>query len=180
MAKAREIANGGEMTRMEHLPQWAKDQIQRQEEWENSEEGVAYQLDLLMGEVDLARAIVRTVARLPVEVREYVYEKCKFIDCGGNTRGHVLPGYWLADAEWIIVLDAGMLGDLDEESVMGVIAHEIGHAWLKDDFFNPPVAFPDNEIRTANQARAWGFTGEGADPEHYRAAVEARGHSWPC
>jgi hypothetical protein len=55
--------------------------LNEDEAWERSYEGIAYHLNLYPFVDDPRRVdpIVRTVMRLPDEVREYVYGHCRFV-----------------------------------------------------------------------------------------------------
>ena len=149
---------------------------ERMEAWEASPEGVANDL-AYYGEHDgLWVAIVETVVRLPERVRRFALNRCRFVSIGLSVAGYVLPGRIGVDEPtkrsrnmWIVVLDETMFEHMPDD-IHSVIAHEIAHAWRKDD----RLAFPpdDCELKAANLAQEWGFVGKGADPEFANRPVE--------
>jgi hypothetical protein len=74
---------------------------------------------------------------------------------------------------WIILLDE-RITDEGEEVTMGIIAHEIAHAWLKHDRHHYATP-PECEIEAADLAKAWGFTGRGADADYCHAPFVGAG-----
>jgi hypothetical protein len=110
--------------------------------------------------------IIRTLLKLPQDVRDFALERCRFVSVGKGAAGITLPGRIGSHAYdkrtrnmWLIVLD----DNEPAEQVEATIAHEIGHAWRHDDRLDMPPE--DCEEQTAELARSWGFTGRGADPE---------------
>lgn len=141
--------------------------VAAEETWESSPAGVRYSLGagpIMLGvsHESIDTQITLTVAALPQEVREFVYEDCFFATVGAGISGQVLPR---AIDRWLILLDAAMLNDYDEDECRGVIAHEIAHAYL-GHVMNDPSLTIECEREAGAQAAAWGFTGIGADPEH--------------
>jgi Zn-finger nucleic acid-binding protein len=121
--------------------------------------------------------IAQTVARLPDEVAEFVFDRCIFLSVGGAKDGFVIPGrigvhprerrsrnVWL-----IIVAD-----EIPADDVLSIIAHEIAHAWLRHD----RLAIVSREqgmlweIQACELAQEWGFTGAGTDAEYHAARLE--------
>ena len=65
---------------------------------------------------------------------------------------------------WLLLLDERSVDENEESEVLGIIAHEIAHAWLKHDRMSPDL--PDDcETKAANLAKEWGFEGRATDPE---------------
>src|SRR5262245_9194725 len=139
----------------------AKLQQSRYRQWERSLEGVAYQLDLYpFVEDDVKiRQIAAVVQGLPGRVRQFVYDRCRFIwpedDLGYTVPGDVFIGVWVIMLRY----------DLPAADVPSTIAHEIAHAYRGDDF---RTATPDCEIAAAELAASWGFAGSGADVDRIR------------
>jgi hypothetical protein len=134
--------------------------ILQYEQWENSLEGVHYQLNLMLRNPDLEGCIVRTVLRLPAEVRAFVYGECKILDAGNAVAGHVMPTSWVEGSSWLIILDGNLTVTLEDEDAQSIVAHEISHAWLKHSIFAVDLSC---EKEAAEQTAAWGFSGKGAD-----------------
>lgn len=119
-------------------------------------------------DIDTKQTIVEGVARLPLEVQEFVLDRCCFASVGRNALAQVLPGRvglhpveQKASNMWIIILTEGFRPDEDNR---GMVAHEIAHAWLGHDRLGEPP--PDCEDQAANLAKQWGFTGKAADATH--------------
>ncbi len=126
-------------------------------------EEIHYDLSYHGESLDIHRQIIETILRLPEKVTKFAVENCCFISVGGAICGITLPGRIATNLRrttrnvWIIVLSE----NCNEKDIHSIIAHEIAHAWRKDDrLANPPE---DCEIQTANLVRDWGFTGCGAD-----------------
>jgi len=75
---------------------------------------------------------------------------------GGATNGQCLPSRFVADADWLIVLD-DRSPDLET-----VIAHEVAHAYLGHSIADP-LSDDETERQASEQTRSWGFTGLGSD-----------------
>jgi hypothetical protein len=109
--------------------------------------------------------IALVVSRLPDEVQTFVFTRCFFVSLSG-LNGPVglaaAPVRLPCDRPWVI----GLRNSLPRADALGVIAHEIAHAWLGP---NVPLAqIPsDSEARADEQAEAWGFaqTSTGPYPE---------------
>ncbi len=112
----------------------------------------------------LAALIIQTAARLPRDVRAFVFDRCVFLSAGRMLYGMVLPGATAKPETWIILLSERMHGD----DLHSFIAHEIAHAWLGHDRLSPEVPV-DHETQAANLAQQWGFIGRGADARHCNA-----------
>jgi len=133
--------------------------------WERSLEGVHYQLSL--EGVDIERldvCITKTVAKLPDDVRHFVYDSCSFLSVQ-------LGLTWPPDDRWKIILDDSMADDLDPSDVESVIAHEIAHAYLGHSVFTLPELNPSGkyatspvEVEARELAEQWGFEGIGTEP----------------
>lgn len=120
---------------------------------------------------ELRRLIAETIFRIPESAGRFALRNCAFVSVGRVTAGITLPGRIGVDPsterpdnQWLIVL-AEVFSSREE--AMGVIAHEIGHAWRGDDRLGVDTP-EDCEIQTATLARDWGFGGSGADPEFHR------------
>jgi hypothetical protein len=77
-------------------------------------------------------AVVRAVARLPEDVREFACDQCRFISVG-HALGYYLPGRVGLDPAtdttegiWLILLADGQ----DPEDAESIVAHELAHLWL--------------------------------------------------
>ena len=122
----------------------------------------------------LVRQIYQAVLRLPIPVRRFVYRKCTFVS---GDHGICLPMAAATNYErratkkWLIVLKER----LPKKHAMGIIAHEVAHAWLGHDRY--AVGSEDQETwetAAATLTGEWGFTGVGADPKHCNAPFEQR------
>jgi hypothetical protein len=119
------------------------------------------------GDFDATQAaVVIAVSRLPAEVAEFVFDRCRFLSVGRGINGMVLPGRIGTDHKgasenvWLILLHDNALSDYGE-AAQGIVAHEIAHAWLRHDRLSEVPE--DCEIAAAQLARDWGFTGRGAN-----------------
>jgi hypothetical protein len=116
---------------------------------------VYYDLDLF-GDVvddDLQVTIVRTVARLPEEVRDMVIEECRFIEVPEvqTIRPATRP-------RWLILLRP----DLPAADVPSLIARNIALVWLRRRQPARPCTL-GVDLRAAKLVQSWGFEGPGAD-----------------
>jgi hypothetical protein len=118
---------------------------------------------------DIHTQIIETISRLPKKVAKFAVENCCFISVGEAIYGIALPGRIgtkntnlrrTTRNAWIIVLSE----NCNEKDIHSIIAHEIAHAWRKDDRLARPPE--DCEIQTANLTRDWGFTGCGSDADY--------------
>ena len=75
---------------------------------------------------------------------------------------------------WLILLDERSVDEDEESEILGTIAHEIAHAWLKHDRMSPDIP-EDCETKAANLAKEWGFQGRGTDPEFCSAVYTGAG-----
>lgn len=122
-------------------------------------------------------ALVETICRLPDKVAEYALERCVFLSVGGVNNGQVLPAGIVTGGGhrrrttrgvWIVILSETI--GLDD--IHSVIAHEIAHAYLKHDRYDPDL--PQGcELAAAALAAEWGFSGIGADPEYCDAPFKS-------
>jgi hypothetical protein len=107
--------------------------------------------------------IRRTLARLPVGIRDFALDRCIFASVGSERAAQVLP----PSDRWLVLFT-------DEPSVAeSVIAHEIAYAWLghlgpgsgiNDDAQERhmrALVADDRHVRAL--VRSWGFSGFGAD-----------------
>src|SRR5262249_49118700 len=68
------------------------------------------------------------------------------------------------EKDWVIVLDSAILAVASEDAA-STIAHEIAHAWLGHDCRVTSAdlwELTEHEPAARQQARHWGFTGQGA------------------
>lgn len=137
-----------------------------------TKEEVDYRLDHHGDDEALNSAIVETIGRLPEDVAEFALEHCIFLSVGRAAYGMTLPGRvvtrrsrWKTTRnQWLILLAE----DVPDDDLPSFIAHEIAHAWRKDDRLSPDL--PDDcETETALLVKSWGFEGRGADPDYCNA-----------
>ena len=140
------------------------------DQYQCSPAGVRYALEAgttIQG-VDMAHLddlITLTVAQLPDDVREFVYDQCTFISVGGSDIGAAFPPQWAP--AWLIVLSSHVLADRTDDDVMSIIAHEIAHARCGHSMFESDGSAADGdrmEIEASQLAAAWGFAGRGTTP----------------
>lgn len=98
--------------------------------------------------VDAEDTLRRAISRLPDEVREFAYDRCRFASVGASMIGQTLP----PGTRWLILVR-------DEETDESVIAHEIAHAWRGHE--GPNTDSQEQEVRAL--VRSWGFSGLGTD-----------------
>lgn len=96
--------------------------------------------------------------RLPNNVRQFVQTQCRFL----IFEDHVLGATLLVGRPWIIVLNGNILDRSSGDDILGIIAHEIAHAWLGHN--GNRLGTREEESAAAQTAAAWGFTGIGATP----------------
>ena len=107
------------------------------------------------------------IHRLPTDVREFVFEKCYFETMDGMC-GTVFRSSSLA-YEWVILLGEPPDGDMFSEDSIGIVAHEIAHAFLGHDSLAGMAGKevpPDHETQACALAAQWGFTGKGIEDPH--------------
>lgn len=111
------------------------------------------------------RVLVETIARLPDDVATFALGRCCYVSVGEAAYGMVLPGRIGVDHlsrrsadRWIVVLAEAPMA---QPGAHGIVAHEIAHAWRRDDRLGQPPA--DCERATAELTAQWGFDGIGAD-----------------
>lgn len=123
------------------------------EEWENSLEGVAYWLEDLPGPEALESVIIKTVHKLPSQIREFVYYECRFISLDPDGK----QACYLQTVKRPCLLILGQ-GPPDENA----IAHAIACAWLEHQ--GGPGLRELRETRREEETacdliRRWGFSG---------------------
>jgi hypothetical protein len=96
-----------------------------------------------------------TLDRLPFKVATFAHENMTFLSVGRGRDGQTLPARYLkpvykGSPHWLTLLDANLV-DLDEESALFIIAHEIAHA------YGNHAHEPDKEAKADAQAEEWGF-----------------------
>ncbi len=144
------------------------------------EERVLYDLAYFGEDRETELAIVRALARLPEDVREFALTRCRFSSVGRDASGWTMPGRLGVDAYsrssrnvWLIMLEERPPKSRPVEETVG---HEVAHAWLRHDLSQagpiPEDIEDDWEVRAAAQARAWGFDGPAANPERERRKLE--------
>ena len=129
--------------------------MRRDWEWENSLEGVDYDLALTAVPEDLRYTIVSAVHKLPREIRGFVFQKVFFtsVEEEGGQCWHKQNA-----CPWVIVL-----GDKADESV---VAHEIAHAHLghKTNRGGMEVEVSlRQETKACSLTKQWGFSGCGTE-----------------
>jgi hypothetical protein len=122
------------------------------EEWENSLEGVAYWLGDLPVPEALESVIIKTVHKLPSQIRDCIYDECRFIslDPAGGQACCLQK-----DKQPRLLVFGQNLPDED------AIAHEIACAWLGHQ--SGPGLGELRETRREEEAacdliRKWGFS----------------------
>jgi hypothetical protein len=129
-------------------------------------EEVAYDLDLHPWVLDeLASEIIQAVRRLPEDIREFVYEKCLFVQ--GWLRVVRTPIH----KPYVIILPESFGPDDNDGSL---IAHQIGLAWIQEREHTDCCTLAD-DIHAAELVQTWGFMGAGANVEQYRQEAERYG-----
>jgi len=129
--------------------------MRRNWEWENSLEGVDYDLELTTVPEDMRCTIVSAVRKLPRKIRGFVFQKVFFtsVEEKGGQCWHKQNA-----CPWVIVL-----GDKADESV---VAHEIAHAHLghkaKRGGMEVEVSLRQ-ETDACSLTKQWGFSGCGTE-----------------
>ena len=109
------------------------------EKWENSLDGVAYWLGDLPGLEAAESVIIKTVHKLPSQIREFVYHKCHFISPDSDREQTC--NLRTVKRPCLLILDQDQP---DEEA----IARQIARAWLRHHG-NP---------NRANRYRRWHYS----------------------
>jgi hypothetical protein len=125
------------------------------EEWEDSLEGVAYWLGDLPVPEAVESVIIKTVHKLPSQIREFVYYECRFISLDLDAR----QTSYLQKLKQPWLLTVGQ--DQPDENA---IAYEIAYAWLGHQ--SGPGLGACREMQPEEEAacaliRKWGFSGFG-------------------
>jgi hypothetical protein len=126
------------------------------EAWTRTVEGVADQLDLSfwVGENEhMEHIIYETVMRLPDNVRAFVFDHVIFLSAAW---GQSFRGRDWSDS-WLVMLAP----NLPEADAMGIVAHEIAHAW-RGHGEGRGLYSADEEQEACAFVQSWGFTGRGA------------------
>jgi hypothetical protein len=123
------------------------------------------------GSRETERAIVRAIARLPGDVRDFALDRCQYISCDPTLRGYFLPASITEhDPDgWLVILN---LEGLEWEDAESVVAHEIAHLLLGHKPFGhlppgpergtvAPGSEPDEERQVRELVMRWGFGGIG-------------------
>jgi len=123
--------------------------IQREKEWDNSVEGITYSLCMLPNcPNEVMWLIIKTVQKLPEEVKQFVYDNCEF----GSMSESELYGCCIdVKRPWLILLK--------NEVTEFTVAHEIAHAKLNHT--RAVVTGPtwkESEEAANNLVKKWGFT----------------------
>ena len=127
-----------------------EESVRREKEWDNSYEGIYYNLCLHPNCPDeLIVTIVRVVQKLPEDIKEFVYENCEFVSMSG------LYGCCIdinKNLPWLIMLQ--------NEVTEFTVAHEIAHAKLNHTraVVTAGPTWKESEEAADNLAKKWGFT----------------------
>lgn len=130
---------------------------------------IRYKLHYYGDDGSLESTIVAVIAKLPPDVQEFVGDRCRFLSvgrvCWGMTMRQMICEIDAKEVEdkWLILLEE----QTPAEQIESVVAHEIAHAWLGHDRYDPDL-LPECEVEAALLTREWGFEGWGADPERAR------------
>ena len=125
------------------------------EKWENSLDGVAYWLGDLPGLEAVESVIIKTVHKLPGQIREFVYHKCHFISLDSDREQTC--SLRTVKRPCLLILDQDQPG---EEA----IAHRIACAWLRHGDEAGSRRHPEtqgDEEAACDLIRKWGFSGFG-------------------
>ena len=143
----------------------------------NTPERIYEDVSYYGGDQETHELITKTISRLPEEIIEFALSSCVFMSVGRSDYGLVMPPdtkaekpdpkigvddrffYWAHD-RWLIFL----ADHLPDDDALGIIAHEIAHAYLGHDRLNYKLTM-EVEREAANLAKAWGFTGIGTDEQ---------------
>lgn len=141
------------------------DNFRRQWEWEHSLDGIWYSLSsgMCVTSDDLMRLVTQALMRIPDEVREFVYETCRFTAICNTTVYRNIKEY--RNYSWHIFLSGDYIDDDDYQSI---IARQIAHAYLghnkKGGYMSPEI---EEALKYEREACAlvkkWGFVGSGAE-----------------
>lgn len=157
--------------RNEASPDFLQEAIQRDRDWENSLEGVHYQLGEIYTDERLEGIITETVLRLPPDVRNFVYDNCIFWGIASDG-GKAFCAQANSHLDWIIIL-----GENADENL---VAHEIAHCWLghRHPMERASAKEVGPEEMAANyKAKEWGFDVQDMierDKKRFRVADEGR------
>jgi len=127
------------------------------EAWENSLDGVAYWLGDLPGLEPVEEVIIKTVHKLPSQIREFVYGKCHFIS--PDSDHEKTCSLRTAKRPWLLILDQDQP---DEEAV----AHQIACAWLRHRNKAGSQRYREtqgSEEAACDLVKEWGFNGFGTE-----------------
>ena len=131
-------------------------------EWGHTPEGINNDLDPQACSEYLQYHIVMALYRLPDEVREFVYENCRFSSVSDTAVHRTTED--VKRYPWLILLHEQEL----DEDYQGIIARTIAHAYL--DHKQPGIGWEVSEAakydkEAAALVKKWGFVGPGAKPD---------------
>ena len=129
---------------------------------EHSWDGICDQLGDMPVSKSLFCYIVKTLQKVPDDVRDFVYENCEFVSveapAGQTIHTQCVK---LKRRPWLIILTENDLTD----DYMSIIAHEVAHAYSGHE--NYGIGTYDEAKRTENEAcslaKQWGFAGTGTE-----------------
>jgi len=135
-------------------------------QWNHTPEGINYNLDRQACSDALQYHIVKTLYRLPDEVREFVYENCRFSSVADTAVHRTTKD--VKRYPWLILLHEQEL----DEDYQSVIARTIAHAYL--DHRQYGVGWEVSEAAKYDKeatalVKKWGFVGPGAKPDPFLA-----------
>lgn len=127
------------------------DAMKKENEWAHSAEGIYYNIGVLSVPSNMESHILKTIYRLPDEVREFVCDECDFCNIKSGTAINLKEP---RKGQWLIIL----YDDVAEENVENLIAHEIAHAWLKHTTVRLSHEKDLEQEKEADvTAKKWGF-----------------------
>ena len=142
-------------------------------EWEASYDGISHDLVYHADDKEVWTVLVKTIARLPEEVRRFALDRCQYISAGRGAWAYVIPLPTLgttadeSKSHWLVVIDE----TTPAKELQCAIAHEIAHAW-RGDIGRDAKDTEAMERATALLVKEWGFEGAGADPDHPQKSKE--------
>jgi hypothetical protein len=99
--------------------------------------------------------VVAQLAQRHPDIAALARDHCVFLT---TTSCAVLGDARTATRAWLIPLPPS----LEPDHGLGLIAHELAHAYLEHVFTDDPAACERQALAAADAVRAWGFTGKGA------------------
>ncbi len=127
-------------------------------EWENSDEGMNYNVstvgDIVRGAEKEKKLIFETLRSLPKNVREKVIREVVFVMFMPSIHGHAVDLYVPGEKVTLIILNFTSMKNKSKKFKMTCIAHEIAHVILgHSGLTNDKGA----ERKTDNLCEKWGF-----------------------